>query len=103
VRNTPHRFELIRRVTVAAIDGSPAYDWETYATVSGWFTFLDADELQVWESQRVTASARIPAGISVTTSDRVQVLNPSDPELGGPWQISTIRYNGVHLRLMLRH
>ena len=100
MRNTPHRFELIRRVTVAAIDGSPAYDWETYAKVPGWFTFLDADELQVWESQRVTASARIPAGIAVTTTNRVRVLTPLDPELEGPWQISTIRY-GAHLRLML--
>ncbi|MEX0983666.1 MAG: AbiV family abortive infection protein [Actinomycetota bacterium] len=52
-----------------------------------WFTFLDADELQVWESQHVTASARIPASIAVTTTDRVQVLNPSDPELGGPWRL----------------
>lgn len=46
-RNTPHRFELIRRVTVAAIDGSPAQDWETYATMQGWFTLLDAEELRV--------------------------------------------------------
>lgn len=83
------------------IDGSPGYDWETHAIVPGWFSFLDAEELAVWESQHVTASARIPAGIAVTTTDRVQVLNPSDLELRGPWRISTIRYNGVHLRLML--
>ena len=55
-----------------AIDGSPAYDWVMYATLSGWFTFLDADELHVWES-RVTASTRIPAGMAVTTTDRVRV------------------------------
>jgi len=51
----------------------------TFAFVSGGFTFLDADELQVWESQWVTASARIPAGIAVTTTDRVRVLTPLDP------------------------
>jgi hypothetical protein len=71
------------------------------AIVPGWFSFLDAEELAVWESQHVTASARIPASIAVTKTDRVGVINPSDPALEGPWQISTIRYNGVHLRLML--
>lgn len=94
-------FELIRRITVEAIDGSPSYDWETYAIVPGWFTFLDAEELAVWESQHVTASARIPTGIAVITTDRVRVINPPDPAVEGPWQISTIRYNGLHLRLML--
>ncbi|HEX5936460.1 MAG TPA: hypothetical protein VFZ75_02030 [Actinomycetota bacterium] len=103
VRNAPHRFELIRRVTVSMIDGSPGYDWETYAIVPGWFSFLDAEELAVWESQHVTASARIPSSsIAVTTTDRVRVINPPETALEGPWQISTIRYNGVHLRLMLR-
>jgi hypothetical protein len=62
---------------------------------------LDAEELAVLGSQHVTASARIPASIAVTTTDRVWVINPPDPALEGPWQISTIRYNGVHLRLML--
>ena len=98
-RRQPQRLHVAR--AGRAPHGSPAYDWGTFATEPGWFTFLDAVELAVWESQRVTASARIPAGVAVTTTDRVRVLTPLDPELEGPWQISTIRYNGAHLRLML--
>jgi hypothetical protein len=81
--------------------------WRTFARAgSKWSARklrcrLDADDLQVWESQRVTASARIPAGIAVTTTDRVRVLTPPEPALDGPWQISTIRYNGSNLRLIL--
>ena len=102
MRNAPHRFEIVRRDTVDEIDGRPVFEWSVLATVSGWFTFLRAEEVPQWESQHVTASARIPTGVAITTRDRLKVLSPAAPETEGWWQIVTVRFSPVHLRVMLR-
>lgn len=102
MRNAPHRFSIVRPTTVDVIDGRPVYEWSVLATVSGWFSLLDAEESPLWESQTVTASARIPTGVAITTRDRLKVLSPASTSIEGWWQIVTVRFHPVHLRAMLR-
>ena len=102
MRNTPHSIEVLRRQLVDEVDGVPLYDWPRFTVVPGWFSFLDAEELSLWQEQRVTASARIPPTVALLTTDRMRVLSPLHRSLAGQWNVVTVRYAGEHLRAMLR-
>jgi hypothetical protein len=102
VRNAPHRFEILRRDVVDTTDGVPEYAYVPLGVTVGWFGLLDTEELDAWQGQRVTASARIPHGFALTTTDRVRVITPADESAAGAWEIATIRFAAAHLRVMLR-
>jgi hypothetical protein len=98
VRNTPHRIEVLRYEPVGVVDGEAVLSWSVFATVPGWFSFLDAE---AWPGQTIEASARVPSWVDATREDRVRLVH-APPELAGQWIVETVRPGRDHTRLMLR-
>lgn len=103
IRNTPHR----ATITVATPTdddgyGSPAYEWVEGPTVPAVFGVLDADELNVFDggTGTVDASVRVPTGTAVSNRDRVTIAGPGAPS--GAFEITAVRPNRDHVRLMLK-
>lgn len=101
MRNTPHRFQLFRREIIDSVDGTPVYASVSRGFTYGIFGVLDTKEIAEWQGQNIEASVRVPHGTEVATTDTVRVITPRDAQAVGGWKVSTVRWNPLHLRLML--
>lgn len=101
LRNTPHRIEVLRPEVLGVVDGEEVLAWAVFATVPGWFSFLDAQEHAAWPGQIIEASARVPEWVHATRRDRVRLVNAAS-EFAGQWIVETVRPGPGHLRLMLK-
>jgi hypothetical protein len=70
VRNTPHEIEILDPTLIDVIDGVPVTSYRVRETVSGWFTLLDAEELEIWRDQKFTrrCESSRPYGSRATTA-----------------------------------
>lgn len=101
LRNAPHRIEVYRAEREAIIDGQERLAWSLFATVPGWFTFLDASEAETWREQLVEASVRIPSWVPARRLDEVRIVDGPE-ELQGAWAVETVRPGDGTTRLLVK-
>lgn len=95
MRNAPHTIAISGSPAITDVDGVPEYQWLGLFDVAGRFDVLDVEESQVWASQEVIASVRVPLGTNIHPGARVTVN-------GEHYRVVTVRPNPMHLRAMLK-
>jgi hypothetical protein len=58
--------------------------------------------LAAYEAQSVEASLRLPLSADVEMTDRLRVIRPEHAAVSGIWEVTSIRPNRAHTRVMLK-